>query len=132
MSTTSFLILEDPSEKHDAKAEASQSLIAGHGYGLATATPAGMDLTTVRPSATWPWCLMKVVERSGEETHGVRVLRTFKARRLAAVHHLLQIPVQERVGDVELMHRPSLGRLMMVAGLTTDKNVSRSKSWGID
>jgi hypothetical protein len=81
------------------------------GMGLAIATLLGMDLTTARPSGTRPWCLTKVVERSGEETHGVGALRTFKAGRLAAVHHLLQVHMQERVGDVELMHCPPLGCL---------------------
>jgi hypothetical protein len=46
MSTRSFLTLEDPSEKHDAKSKAGQALMARHGSGNSNVAGHGSDNST--------------------------------------------------------------------------------------
>jgi hypothetical protein len=45
---------------------------------------------------------------SAKEDRRRRARRVFKTGGLPAVHHLVDVVMQEGVGDVELVHRPIL------------------------
>jgi hypothetical protein len=55
------------------------------------------------------WCLLQSVQGAGEQAHTVEMLGIDKPSGLLIVNLVGEMSIEEGVGDVHLVHRPSLG-----------------------
>jgi hypothetical protein len=55
------------------------------------------------------WCLLQYVQGAGEQAHTVGILGIDEPGGLLAVHLFGEMDMEEGVGDVHLVHRPSSG-----------------------